>query len=75
MNYYKIVMKVFKNHNRDFVRIAIKREQLKQMIYAKRRNNEYVSEEKIKSLDKEIKQEIERINKVIGGILNGTANK
>lgn len=68
-------MRVFKQHNRDFVRIAIKRERLKQLFLLKRRSKDVVSEEEIKALDKEIKQDIERINKVIGGILNGTTNK
>lgn len=69
MNYFKLAMRVFKKHNIDFVRVAIKREKLKQMVLSKRKNGEPISQEEIKKLDKEIKEDIARINKIIGEFL------
>lgn len=69
MNYFKLAMRVFKKHNIDFVRVAVKREKLKQMVLSKRKNGEPISQEEIKKLDKEIKEDIARINKIIGDFL------
>jgi uncharacterized protein YdcH (DUF465 family) len=69
MNYFKLAMQVFKKHNIDFVKIAVKREKLKQKLYAKRRSNELISQDEITQLDTEIKQDIARINELIGGFL------
>jgi len=69
MNYFKLAMRVFKKHNIDFVRVAVKREKLKQMVLSKRKNGEPISQEEIKKLDKEIKEDIARINKTIGEFL------
>lgn len=69
MNYFKLSMRVFKKHNIDFVRVAVKREKLKQMVLSKRKNGEPISQEEIKKLDKEIKEDIARINKIIGDFL------
>lgn len=69
MNYFKLAMRVFKKHNIDFVRVAVKREKLKQMVLSKRKNGEPISQEEIKKLDKEIKEDIARINKIIGEFL------
>lgn len=69
MNYFKLAMRVFKKHNIDFVRVAVKREKLKQMVLSKRKNGEPISQEEIQKLDKEIKEDIARINKIIGEFL------
>ena len=69
MNYFKLAMRVFKKHNIDFVRVAVKREKLKQMVLSKRKNGEPISQEEIKKLNKEMKEDIARINKIIGEFL------
>ena len=71
MNFYRVAMKVFREHNKEFVDIALKREKLKRRIILKRIGMEYTPEEKIikLELEKEIKEGIEKLNKIIGEYL------
>ncbi len=65
MNYYKLAMTVFKKHNTDFVKLALKREKLKQKLYLKRRCNQQIPEEEIKKLSSEIKKDVSKLNNII----------
>lgn len=69
MNYCKLAMQVFNKHKMDFIKLAMKREKQKQRIILKRRYNEPISQEEIDKADLEIKQDIARINELIGGFL------
>lgn len=72
MNYCRVAFKVFTKHNRDFVALALKREKLKQKLIIKRRSKVEISKEEkeeINRLDKEIKAEYKRLNKLIEDIL------
>ena len=68
MNYYRLAMKVFKEHKSDFIKLAVKREKQKQRRYMQRHNYD-VSPEEIAKAELEIKAEMEKINKLIGGFL------
>lgn len=68
MNYFNLAMRVFKKHNIDFVKVAVKKEKLKQLLYRKRRG-EPIDPVEIAVLRKQIKESVKNINKVIGGFL------
>lgn len=64
MNYYKLAMKVFNEHKSDFVKLAIRRDKLKQKLILQKMWSEELMKEKA-----EIKKEIKRLNNLIGGLL------
>lgn len=69
MNYCKLAFKVFNEHKLDFVRMALKRQKLKQMYILQRNYGEILDVEEVTILRNEIKKEEERLNKLIGGLL------
>lgn len=74
MNFYRVAMKVFKEHRNEFIKISLKREKLKILLQNKRflkkeYEKEFCTKEEIEALRKDIREGIAKINKLIGGIL------
>ena len=64
MNYYRLAMKVFNEHKSDFVKLAIRRDKLKQKLILQKMWSEELRKEQI-----EIKKEIKRLNNLIKGLI------
>ena len=64
MNYYKLALKVFNEHKSDFVKLAIRRDKLKQKLILQKMWSEELMKEKA-----EIKKEIKRLNNLIKSLI------
>lgn len=71
MNYYKLAMQVFNKHKSDFVRLAVKRQKLKQRLIIWKNYGTPIDSVEIISLREEIKKETEILNKLIRECING----